>query len=100
MGQLRAHLAVSDDPVVFTSPDGSAGEASVSMLGTVALAADLDGLSKHISRSIKSTQTKRYILYYFNDQFPPHHEVLLHFSCSRDYLVSGVKISLSTSLML
>ena len=43
-GEVRGHLAVSDDPVVFTRPDGSTGEASVSVFGTVALAAYLDSL--------------------------------------------------------
>ena len=41
---MRSHLAVSDDPVFFTGPEGSTGIPTVSILGTVAEAADLDSL--------------------------------------------------------
>ena len=41
---MRSHLAVSDDPVFFAGPEGSTGIPTVSILGTVAEAADLDSL--------------------------------------------------------
>ena len=47
-GQVRGHLAVSDDPVLFTGPDRSTGEPTVRILRTVAevdVVADLDRLS-------------------------------------------------------